>query len=171
MGDLTEREIFDCIGANARLAAEHCEQLAKTPREGDTYDHLRTELKLIEGACRQASAWRGDTRWLPLGLAMEEAHSRAGEWLRGVKVAGQRVRLAERHNFECFTKLAENLRGIHAAMEKLRDQKTGRVGMILPEVQPAPFRDTRPVGFTRSMGGIILPDAPRPAKPLGGAWV
>lgn len=157
MGDLTEREIFDCIGTNAKLAAEHCESLARKPREGETYDLLREELKLIEGACRQASAWRGDTRWLPLGLAMEEAHVKAGEWLRGVKVAGQRIRLAERHNFECFMKLAENLRGIHAAMEKLRDAKTNRVGMILPDSRPAPFRDTRPVGFTKSLGGVLIP--------------
>lgn len=157
MGDLTEIEIFDCIRANAKLAAEHCDDLARQPREGETYDLLRTELKLIEGGCRQASAWRGDTRWLPIGLAMEEAHSRAGDWLRGVKVAGMRVRLAERHNFECFTALAKNLRGLAANMEKLQNAKTGRRGMILPEAQRAPHRDTVPVGFTKSMGGVLIP--------------
>jgi hypothetical protein len=157
MGDLTEIEIFDCIGANAKLAAEHCDDLAKKPREGETYDLLRTELKLIEGACRQASAWRGDTRWLPIGLQMEQAHQAAGDWLRGCKVCGQRIRLAERHNFHCFTKLAENLRALHAGMIKLRDAKTSRVGMILPDTQAAPLRDTRPVGFRKSQGGLILP--------------
>lgn len=166
MGDLTEIEIFDCIRTNAKLAAEHCDDLAKQPREGDTYDALRTELKLIEGACRQASAWRGDTRWLPIGLAMEEAHTRAGDWLRGVKVAGMRVRLAERHNFECFTALAANLRSLAANMEKLRHAKTGRRGLILPDQQPAPFRDTRPVGFTRSMGGVLLPSSDSAAVTL-----
>lgn len=160
MGDLTEVEIFDCIRTNATLAAEHCEQLARMPREGDTYDHLRNELKLIEGACRQASAWRGDTRWLPIGLAMEEAHSRAGEWLRGCKVGGMRIRLAERHNFECFTALAGNLRALGTNMEKLQHARTGRRGMILPEALPAPHRDTRPVGFTRSLGGVLIPSAP-----------
>lgn len=160
MGDLTEVEIFDCIRTNAKLAAEHCEQLAKTPREGDTYDALRSELKLIEGACRQASAWRGDTRWLPIGLAMEEAHSRAGDWLRGVKVLNQRVRLAERHNFECFTALAANLRALAGNMEKLQHARTNRIGTILPDALPGPFRDTRPVGFTRSMGGVLIPSSP-----------
>lgn len=157
MGDLTETEIFDCIRTNARLAAEDCGKLAKKPREGETYDHLRNAIKLIEGACRQASAWRGDTRWLPIGLAMEEAHTKAGEWLRGVKVAGQRIRLAERHNFECFTALAENLRALASNMEKLQHTKTGRAGMILPDAMPAPHRDTKPVGFTRSMGGVLIP--------------
>lgn len=157
MGDLTETEIFDCIRSNARLAAEHCDDLARQPREGETYDRLRTELKLIEGACRQASAWRGDTRWLPLGLAMEEAHCRAGDWLRGCKVMGQRIRLAERHNFECFTALAKNLRTVAASMEKLQHARTNRRGMILPDQKPAPFRDTRPVGFTRSLGGVLIP--------------
>lgn len=157
MGDLTEVEIFDCIRTNAKLAAEHCGGLAKQPREGDTYDQLRAELKLIEGACRQASAWRGDTRWLPIGLAMEEAHTRAGDWLRGVKVAGMRIRLAERHNFECFTALAANLRSLAANMEKLQHARTNRCGLILPDSLPAPHRDTRPVGFTRSMGGVLLP--------------
>ncbi len=157
MGDLTEIEIFDCIRSNAKLAAEHCDDLARQPREGETYDLLRTELKLIEGACRQASAWRGDTRWLPIGLAMEEAHTRAGDWLRGVKVGGMRVRLAERHNFECFSALAVNLRGLAANMEKLQHARTNRAGMILPDEQPAPHRDTRPVGFTRSIGGILIP--------------
>lgn len=158
MGDLTESEIFDCIRTNAKLAAEHCESLAKTPREGETYDLIRTELKLIEGACRQASAWRGDTRWLPLGLAMEEAHTKAGDWLRGVKVAGQRIRLAERHNFQCFTKLAENLRGLAANMEKLQHAKTNRVGLILPEVQRdrGAHRDVNHVGY-RKAGSILIP--------------
>ena len=64
MGDLTEQEIFECIGANATLAAEHCDALAKMPQEGETYTALCDCLTLIEGACRQASAWRGDTRWL-----------------------------------------------------------------------------------------------------------
>lgn len=162
MGDLTEIEIFDCISSNAKLAAEHCEDLARKPREGETYDLLRTELKLIEGACRQASAWRGDTRWLPIGLAMEEAHTRAGDWLRGCKVMGQRIRLAEKHNFECFMKLAENLRGLQASMTALRDKKTHRVGMILPEARPGPHRDTRPVGFTKSLGGVLIPSDARP---------
>lgn len=159
MGALTEAEIFDCIATNAKLAAEHCDDLARRPREGDTYHKLRTELKLIEGACRQASVWRQDTRWLPIGLMMEEAHKRAGDWLRGSKVEGVRVKLADRHYYQCFTKLAENLRGLQREMEALRTRRTGRVGMILPTPLPGPHRDTRPVGFRATAGGILLPSA------------
>lgn len=158
MGDLTEAEIFDCIRTNARLAAEDCDKLAKKPREGITYENLRNELKLIEGACRQASAWRGDTRWLPLGLAMEQAHTAAGDWLRGIKLeGGGRIAIAPRHLHANFTKLAENLRAIASGMEKLRDNKTNRVGLILPDAMPdrGPHRDVSRVGYTRS--GLILP--------------
>jgi len=157
MGDLTEQEIFDCIGTNARLAAEHCDQLARTPQEGQTYDLLRKELNLIEGACRQASAWRADTRWLPLGRAMADAEKLIGEWLRGRKVGGLRVMLAPRHVFECFTGLAENLRGAAHGMTRLQHERTNRIGMILPDVLEGPHRDTRPVGFTKSMGGVLIP--------------
>lgn len=159
MGDLTEAEIFDCIATNAKLAAEHCDQLAvdPAPRRGDIYHLLRTELKLIEGACRQASAWRQDTRWLPIGLMMEEAHQRAGDWLRGAKQDGITVKLADRHHFQCFTKLAENLRGLQVRMDGLRTRATGRIGMILPEMRPGPHRDTVPVGFRKSSGGLLLP--------------
>jgi hypothetical protein len=159
MGDLTEQEIFDCIGTNARLAAEHCDTLAKTPQEGETYEALRNNLILIEGACRQASAWRGDTRWLPLGQKMADAEKLVGEWLRGRKVGGIRVALAPRHVFECFTMLATMLRGAAEGMKRLQHERTNRSGLILPEVLEGPHRDTRPVGFTRSMGGVIIPEA------------
>ncbi len=157
MGDLTEQEIFDCIGSNCRLAAEHCDALAKTPQEGEIYEALRQNLVLIEGACRQASAWRGDTRWLPLGRKMADAEKLVGEWLRGRKAGGLRVMLAPRHVHECFTMLAQMLRGAAEGMKRLQHEKTGRSGLILPEVLEGPHRDTRPVGFTRSMGGVLIP--------------
>lgn len=168
MGALTEQEIFDCIADNAKLAAEHCDRLARdpAPRRGDTYHQLRTELKLIEGACRQASVWRQDTRWLPIGLMMEEAHKRAGDWLRGAKQDGVLIKLAERHHFQCFTKLAENLRGLAVQMEALRTRATGRSGMILPDMLPGPHRDTRPTGFRKTQGGILLPGTVSPAHPV-----
>lgn len=160
MGALTETEIFDCISSNAKLAAEHCDDLARLPRKGPTYDLLRKELKLIEGACRQAAYWRQDARWLPIGLMMEEAHKRAGDWLRGVRQPnGGRRRIPEGEMHPLFVKLADNLRGLQRVMEDLRTKKTGRAGIILPQVLPAPHRDTRPVGFRRSAGGVLLPDS------------
>lgn len=157
MGDLTEREIFDCIASNAREAASHCETLAKSPQEGETYDALRKNLELIEGACRQASAWRGDTRWLPLGRTMAQASSLIAEWVRGRKAGGLRVMLAPKHTFQCFMALADNLRGAAEGMKKLQHERTNRIGAILPQMLEGPHRDTRPVGFTRSMGGVLVP--------------
>lgn len=157
MGNLTESDIFSCLSENFRLAAEDCEHLARSPRRGPTYAALRDKLELLEGACRQASVWRQDTRWLQIGLAMAEAHKRAGEWLRGIKIAGVpgRVKVAEGHMHPLFLKLAENLRLAHKRAEETRTKKTGRVGMILPALKTAPRRDTVPVGWRRPSGLIV----------------
>ena len=156
MGDLTETEIFDCLSDNFKRAAQLCEDLARYPRKGPNYRDLRDALKLIEGACRQASTWRQDTRWLRIGLLMGEAHKRAGEWLRGVKMPnGMRVKLAEGHLHPCFVGLAENLRAGHRKAEEFRTAATGRVGMILPDILPGPHRDTRPVGYRRPSGLFV----------------
>lgn len=164
MGALTETEIFDCLSDNFRKAAEHCENLAKLPRKGSSYTALRESLKLIEGACRQAAMWREDARWLRIGLMMAEAHERAGLWLRGIKLpSGQRVKIAEGHMHPLFMKLAEHLRSFHRKADEFKTQSTGRIGTILPAVQAAPHRDTRPVHISvpahlrQTAGGIILP--------------
>ena len=134
MGALTETEIFACLAENLTLAAEECERLAVLPAAGPTYNSLRHRLRLIEGACRQASAWREDTRWLPIGLMMHEAHERAGNWLRGF------------HPRKLFLKLAENLRALAHIADDLRTKATGTVGMILPDVLSSPIRtQDRPV--------------------------
>ena len=162
MGALTEVEIFDCLTTNLKLAAELCDDLARIPLRGATYRKYCATLKLIEGACKQASTWREDTRWLPIGRMMAECHQRAGDWLRGFKMPdGTRVKIAEGTLHPCFEKLASTLRGLILVVEKTRHERTNRSGMILPETARAPHRDTRPVGFRRpdhvSPGGIILP--------------
>lgn len=163
MGALTEPEIFSCLAENFKLAAEHAEDLGKLPKKGPTYQKFRTELKLLEGACRQAAFWRQDSRWLKIGLYMEECHKRAGDWLRGYKTKeGVRITHKEGTLHPLFMKLADNLRKGQAAAEQLRTKKTGRVGMILPAPLRAPHRDTRPIGWTapgerRTRGGLIVP--------------
>lgn len=159
MGNLTEAEIFDCLSTNFRLAAEDCDKLAKLPRKGRAYSSLRDRLELIEGACRQAAYFRQDARWLRIGLQMAEAHRRAGEWLRGIKVEGSpvRVKIAPGHMHPLFTKLAEHLREAQKRADEFRTKATGRMGTILPEAQPAPHRDTIPVGWRQS-GGLIVPE-------------
>jgi hypothetical protein len=157
MGALTEPEILDCLVENLRLAAECAETLATSPRKGPPYDRLRQHLHLVEGACRQASVWREDTRWLILGKLMAECHQKAGGWLRGFKdESGARVSFAEGVRNPLFLMLANNLRAAQKGAEDLKGKATGRRGMILPDVLPGPHRDTRPTGWTRN-GSIIVP--------------
>jgi hypothetical protein len=130
MGMLTEREIFGCLVENFRLAADNCQKLADVPAAGMAYNDLRHQLLLIEGACRQASVWREDSRWLQIGLMMAEAHHRAGDWLRG------------HQSRKLFGMLADNLRAGLKKAEELRDKSTGKMGMILPPT----FKDIRTQG-------------------------
>lgn len=159
MARLTEVEIFDCLKTNLRLAAQSCDKLAVSPRKGPTYVKLREELRLVEGACRQAAFWRGgDARWLRIGLFMAEAHKRAGGWLRGEKQPdGTRVRVAAAEMHPLFVKLAANLRAAYVKAEEYRTKRTNRIGPILPIVQPPPHRETRPVGYQPSPGGVLMP--------------
>jgi hypothetical protein len=120
MSDLTEAEIWACLKSNLKDAATHCEMLATVPKQSPIYSALRQELKLVEGACRQMAHWREDCRWLPVGICMEEAHQRIGNWIR-------------MHNPRpYFRALAQNLRMAHAACESLATAATGRKGAILP---------------------------------------
>lgn len=160
MGDLTEVEIFDRMRESLKTAAECADDLAVLPQKGPTYERLRAELRLIEGCCKQATAWREDTRWLKVGLMMAECHKRAGGWLRGYKTQeGVNVKFASQHQNPLFRMLAANLRDAIRAVDELKNRATGRVGMILPDMAPAPHRDTRPEGWRKSAGGILLPGA------------
>lgn len=158
MGALTESEIFNCLSENFSLAAEDCDKLAVSPRKGPTYRNLRERLELLEGACRQASVWRQDTRWLDIGLYMAKAHDLSLEWLRGIPAGPgrPRVKVAAGHMHPLFVKLAENLRAAHKKAEEFRTKATGKIGTILPETPRAPHRDTVPVGW-RNHGGLIVP--------------
>ena len=95
--------------------------------------------------------WREDTRWLPVGIMMEGCHQKSKDW-----IVGHQPR-------KLFTMLAERLRMLQAAAEMLETNKTGRMGMILPEVQPGPHRETKPVqvlvpkATRHTPAGIILP--------------
>jgi hypothetical protein len=143
---LTEREIFACLRENLRGAADDCDQIAKQPLSGVHFDRMRRRLKLCEGACRQAAFWREDSRWLPIGIKMEEAHQRARTWLHRPTVKSKKL----------FTKLGDNLRQLARAVDRMETARTGRMGMILPEVQAPPLRQGRPVQVI-TPGGLILP--------------
>lgn len=160
MGALTEVEIFDRMMSSLKIAAECCDVLAKSSRKGPTYNRLREHLALIEGCCRQASAWREDTRWLGIGMMMAEAHKRAGGWLRGYKdpITGLRVKTEVGQMNQLFVMLAANLRGLYDQVQLLKTKKTGTMGAILPETPRAERRSGAPVGWRASKGGILLPN-------------
>lgn len=147
---LFESEIFSRLVENFRLAAESCELLAIRPARGPVYRKLIEQLKLCEGCCRQVAYYRDDTRWLRIGLLMEEAHKRAGGWLRRYPRTA-----TENAAHPLFVRLAENLRAGQKSAEDLRTKATGRVGIILPEPQPGATRtEGRLVQIPR---GIIIP--------------
>lgn len=151
MGALTETEIFDCLETNLRAAAQHADDLAATPRFGGAYIKLREELMLIEGACRQASVWREDARWLPVGMMMHETHQRAGDWLRSKQPK------------KLFSRLAENIRAFLVVVQNLRHKRTGRSGMIVPKPAHVVRTEGRavqvPGGYDMRPSGLIVPAA------------
>lgn len=158
----TEQQILECLTDNCRKAAEYSEQLARSPKRGQIYIKFRECLSLVEGAARQTAYYRGgDARWLQIGLQMAEAHKRAGDWLRGIKQPnGGRRALPEGQKHPLFMMMADNLRTCEKLAEELRTKKTNRMGPILPVMrQPRSQRETTPVGWTRSSGGIFIPAA------------
>lgn len=152
---LTEIEIFSRLAETLRESEQACRDLAILPQKGPAYDRLRKNLRLVEGCCRQASAWREDTRWLPMGLQMAKAHKMAGDWLRGIQQPdGTRRKLAPGEIHPCFQRLAEILAAAHKVCDSLRHAKTGRRGIILPET-PNIGRQTNSV-LVRP-GGLLVP--------------
>jgi hypothetical protein len=179
MSDLTEAEIFDCMAENLRLALESCRALAKSPKKGQHYWEFRERMRLVEGSCRQASAWRENTGWLDLGNKIHEALRRAGEWLRGVEIE---ITIPSKDGFPervvkmrkppedgklhpCFMILGDLLEAMLVNAMRMKDAAHGRVGMILPEMPNlgrrvgAPVHFTTPKGMHRSAtSGLVVPD-------------
>lgn len=143
----TEQEIFDRLASSFRAAAECCDQLAVSPRKGAIYRKLRDELKLIEGAARQAGHYREDMRWMQVGLDAAKCHQKAGDWLRSHMPS------------KYFTTLAAAMRKLELSARHLKDNRTGRRGMILPVTPRLERTQGRPVGWTQTNGGILLPQA------------
>jgi len=90
---------------------------------------------------------------------MEEAHSRAGDWLRGCKVMGQRIRLAERTQFRMLYRAGEKpARHRRQHGKAAARPHESRMGMILPVPKALAVSATlaRSVS-TRSLGGVLIP--------------
>lgn len=152
MGNLTEQEIFDCLMTNFRLASENCIRLAELPFKGPSYSRLRDELLLIEGAARQAMYWRADTRWSAIADRCSQAHRLSGDWLR-------LYRNQPKFLYMLFAKLAQFLAFGYALAEKLKNEKTGVSGAILPEyMDKKTVKSQNDIVMRISHGGIIMPN-------------
>jgi len=151
-GNVTEREILSLLKEAFRRAAEHCDKLAVLPARGPTYLQLRADLQTCENCCRQVGWYRQDARWFRIGLMMEEAHRRAGGWLRD-----RSMPRTENSNLAhpLFLRLAENLRFGVARVEELETTATGRVGMILPK--PAKGQNRTQGRMVQVPSGLIVP--------------
>lgn len=144
MSDLTENEVFDRLRTSLRSAVDLCGKLATVPAQGPNYRKLIEELDLIEGACRQAGAFRFDMRWNLLGYEVARFHARIGDCIR--HHASRVIFLAQAKMLTAWLDHAE----------RLRTAKTGKRGPITPREQEAPHRETRPV-YVKNPSGLLLP--------------
>lgn len=159
MSELSEYELLDRLKSTLRQAAERCRTLGAHPLRGFVYDAMRRDLKQIETDCTAIAYCRGgDARWLNVGMMMEEAHKRAGAWLRQHQSAAARALTVPK-----FKKLAENLDALLTTITSLETKATGVSGPILPAVLPAPHRPGRnvqvalPANLARHPSGLIVP--------------
>ena len=175
MRQWSEREVFDFLVTHLRSAADDCESLAVNRRRGPIYNRLRQDLEKIEDMCRVVHYMRQDSRWLKVGLIMDRCHQQAGDWLRGVPQKPNAdgspkppMMIPEGVKHPLFMKMAEYLREQEREVMRLKNQRTNRVGMILPRMLEPPGVRSRPVtvqlpglggtSLRKTKGGIILPN-------------
>lgn len=126
MSALTEQEIITKFQQSLKEGRDACAWLAKNadpewlaPR-GRHYRLLKTALSELEGCARQMSAFRDDSRWLPLGI------------LYGAKTS----RLAQKYFVHLdWGKFADLAKVFDLGLIRLNElqMKTGRTGAILPK--------------------------------------
>jgi hypothetical protein len=149
VSDLRESEIFDLLLNSFGEAASLCDKMAKSPLRGKHYRRLIEVTKLIEGTCRQAGHWRENHEWFLLGRDAHHLQIMYGNWIR------EQYRAAEAKVL--FGKAADSMRRLKKLAEIKKNQKHGRLGMILPQAGEGPLRQ-RAVQVPRvTPGGIILP--------------
>lgn len=153
MSTLLESEVFDRLFSAIGEARDACKNLAVRSTEGRDYSSLRDSLALIEGCCRQMGVFREDTRWLLPGMMVAECHKMAGGWLRGYYDHGVHVKWAPGMMNKMFVGLDAALENLAVMAEKIRTEKTGKRGPILP--------DSMLVTPERKQGRIALFNPPK----------
>jgi hypothetical protein len=124
---LTDSELIDRHSQALREAHGACQKLARNadptyikPR-GELYATLRTALQHLEGTCRQLGAFRGDARWLKLGIVYAKT-------MRGAQSK------FVRQDWLWFQRLMPLFENGMRSMQDLKDMRTGRLSdsPILP---------------------------------------
>ncbi len=122
---LTENEILDRHVQSLREAKDHCLWLAAQQADGMTaprggrYVRLRKALDQLEGSCRQMAHFRGDARWIRLGVVYGRAMP-----LAQAKYIGQ--------NWKAFGAMVAIFDKGLRSVDELATRKTGTMGAILP---------------------------------------
>ena len=129
MAELTEKEILECLNDNLKIAVETCQKLADGER-GPIYPQFHSAVKLVDGACRQMSGFREDTRWSAFALYLHEVPDRVRKWL----VDDKKTYTAE------LNMLADIFRWAQMRAKELETKRTGKRGIILPTPRAAETR-------------------------------
>lgn len=124
MNALTEKEQFESIRENLRLAAEDASAIATEPETGLRYIQLRKHLLAAEEACRAVMWLREDARWSEFSLLFPKCQEISRRWLTPLSVEGKKV----------FVRMAESLTWLLRYAEDMRTRRSGKRGIILPEI-------------------------------------
>lgn len=121
----TEAEVLSMLQSSLRQAREACDALkmnAVERRHGNAqYARLSRAFKHAEGACRQMAHWRGDARWLRLGVT----YGRMLEPCRRLYLKGK---------WKAFHEIARTIESHIREVDDLATRKTERAGtLILPK--------------------------------------
>jgi len=131
--EIGEREILDRHLQSLGIARGCCQRLGrqadpdKAAPRGPDYTLLKEQLDLLEGSCRQIAHYRGDARWLRLGILYAKTRRSAQAAFIGMR-------------WKWFGELAALFEQGLVNMIELRDGKTGRPSSspILPR-NPSAF--------------------------------
>lgn len=125
MSDLTEKEILDRHRQSLGEARACCQELGRNDDpdyialRGPHYRKLKAQLALIEGSARQMAAYRGDARWLRIGIF----------YAKVMRTVQKKFVKQEWRDFRLMMPIFE--RGLRW-MDDLATRKTGTTGLILP---------------------------------------
>ncbi len=143
----TEQDILDRHKQALSEARQACQYLGKNANpeyvalRGPHYKKLKEALDLLEGSARQLAAYRGDARWLRIGI----------HYAKVMRFAQRKFVRQAWLDFERLMPMFEN--GLRH-MEDLATRKTGTTGLILPNNPSSWLILPDHMGATRGPGTV-----------------